>query len=86
MKVFPCFQRTYRKHLYHYELKVSLYCFPYKSIPLAAVALIATGDKRIAFDDLSATGTPAVPEPATLALLLAGGAALLARGGKARRV
>lgn len=53
---------------------------------LAAVALIATGDKRIAFDDLSATGTPAVPEPATLALLLAGAAALLPRGGKAKRM
>jgi hypothetical protein len=48
---------------------------------VSSVAVVATGDKRIAFDDLRVVGTPAssVPEPATLSLLLLGTALLASR-------
>lgn len=47
---------------------------------VSSIAVVATGDKRIAFDGLAVSETPvAVPEPGTLALLLAGAALLAAR-------
>lgn len=46
-----------------------------------AIAIIATGDKRVAFSMVDVTGTPAqsVPEPGTLALVALGAAVLGAR-------
>lgn len=48
---------------------------------VSSIAVVATGDKRIAFDDLNVEGSPfvPVPEPGTLSLLLLGTALLSTR-------
>lgn len=51
------------------------------ALPVQTVALIAAGDPRLTFSSIAVSGTPAtaVPEPATLSLLLAGAVLLAAR-------
>ncbi len=47
---------------------------------VSAIAVVATGDKRIAFDNLAVSGNnTSIPEPGTLSLLLLGAALLAAR-------
>lgn len=51
------------------------------ALSVSSVAVVASGDKRIAFDFLQIDGIPfsSVPEPGTLTLLLAGAALLAVR-------